>query len=104
MYVIVAISQVKPEYRQALIDAITEDAAASVKNEPGCLRFDVIQDAQDPNRIGWYEVYKNEAAFDAHRATPHLAKFRATLKDDWFVTPRTVIRGANLFPSDKEWK
>jgi autoinducer 2-degrading protein len=38
----------------------------AVVDEPGCLRFDVIQDANDANRIWFYEVYKDEAAFQAH--------------------------------------
>ena len=52
------------------------DAQGSVQNEPGCLRFDVIQDSADPNRIWLYEVYVDQAAFKAHLQTPHFIKWR----------------------------
>ena len=43
-----------------------EDATGAVNNEPGCLRFDVIQDGADANRIWLYEVYVGEADFNVH--------------------------------------
>jgi hypothetical protein len=32
------------------------------KDEPGCLRFDVVADRDDPQRFYFYEVYRDEAA------------------------------------------
>ena len=52
-----------------------ENAQRSVNDEPGCLKFDVVQDANDEDRIWLYEVYKDEAAFQAHTQTPHFIKF-----------------------------
>jgi len=62
MYVIIAPIQVQEGHKGAFLEAVVEDARSSVNHEPGCLRFDVIQDANDPNRIWLYEVYKDEAA------------------------------------------
>ena len=45
MYVIIAPIQIKAGFKEQFIAAVTEDARSSVANEPGCLRFDVIQDA-----------------------------------------------------------
>ena len=56
------------------------DAKGSVNDEPGCLRFDVIQDAGDPNRIWLYEVYVDEAAFQEHLKAPHFIKWRDTVE------------------------
>jgi quinol monooxygenase YgiN len=39
--------------------------------EPGCLEFTAVQDADDPTRFALYERYVDEAAFDAHRQTEH---------------------------------
>ena len=36
------------------------NAQAAANTEPGCLRFDVIQDAGDANRVWVYEVYVDE--------------------------------------------
>ena len=56
--------------------AITENAARSVADEPGCLHFDVGQDLADDHRFTFYEVYLDRAALDAHRAAPHFAAWR----------------------------
>ena len=63
MFVIIAPIQIKEGHREAFIESMLDDARGSVENEPGCLRFDVIQDGADPNRIWLYEVYVDEAAF-----------------------------------------
>ena len=104
MYVIVATLHAKPQFRDALLQAVLDDAKGSLQNEPGCLRFDVVHDEQNPNRIFLYEVYKDKAAFDVHAQSPHMVKFRNTVKDDWFETPRSAARCMSLFPSDKDWR
>jgi quinol monooxygenase YgiN len=65
----------------------------------------VIQDANDANRIWLYEVYKDEAAFQAHLQAPHLLKFRETTKD-WRVEGlQGAGRGSsNIWPPDSAWK
>ena len=76
MYIIVAPIQIKEAFKDQYIKGMRENAQRSVNDEPGCLRFDVVQDANDENRIWLYEVYKDEAAFQAHTQTPHFTKFR----------------------------
>lgn len=105
MYVIIAPIQIKEGYKDQFIEAMLGDARGSVNDEPGCLRFDVIQDAGDPNRIWLYEVYKDEAAFQAHQQMPHYTKWRDTVKD-WRVEGiQGATRGShNIWPPDEEWK
>jgi autoinducer 2-degrading protein len=66
-----------PAEREKYLAAITENGMAAVK-EPGCRRFDILSLASDPNHFLLYEVYDNEAAFQAHRATDHFKKYAAT--------------------------
>ena len=54
--------QVKPEHVKEFLEVVRYDAEHSEKDEPGCLRFDLIQDRDDPNRFYFYEVYRDEAA------------------------------------------
>ena len=104
MYVIIAPIQVQEGHKEAFLEAVVEDARSSVNHEPGCLRFDVIQDANDPNRIWLYEVYKDEAAFQAHLQAPHLIKFRETTQAWRAAGPQGAGRGSsNVWPSDDEW-
>ena len=58
MYMIVAPIQIKAGYRDPFIEEMLKDAKGSVDNEPGCLRFEVIQDGKDPNRIWLVERRK----------------------------------------------
>ena len=52
-----------------------ENASESIK-EPGCRRFDVLYLDSDPYHVFLVEVYDNEAAFKAHRASEHFEKCR----------------------------
>ena len=81
MYVIIAPIQIKEGFIDQFKEEIILDAKGSVNDEPGCLRFDVIQDAEDPNRIWLYEVYVDEDAFQAHTETPHFARWRDATAD-----------------------
>ena len=63
--------------RERFLKAIEVDALGSEQDEPGCMRFNVLQDEQDQNVYYYYEVYRDEAALEAHRAAPHSAVWRA---------------------------
>jgi quinol monooxygenase YgiN len=60
-----------PGHLEAFLDAARLDAQGSVDNEPGCRRFDILQDPAAPHRVCFYEVYDDEAAFLRHREMPH---------------------------------
>jgi autoinducer 2-degrading protein len=77
MFTLVVDLNVKPEMRERFPAAIEENAAASLRDEPGCLRFDVVEDNDDPNHFLLYEVHADESAFQAHRAAPHSPRWRA---------------------------
>ena len=105
MYVIIAPIQVKEGFIDEFVKEIIDDAKGSVNDEPGCLRFDVIQDAGDPNRVWLYEVYKDEEAFQAHTQAPHFIKWRDATADMREQGIQGAGRGsANIWPPDGEWK
>jgi autoinducer 2-degrading protein len=89
--------RIKPTLRQRFLDAIEVDALGSEGDEPGCLRFNVLQDAEDPNVYYFYEVYTGAAALEAHRATPHYAVWRAVA--DTLDGPTEAIRCQPVFPA-----
>jgi len=96
MLVVCVYVHVKPEFRQQFIEATLENARNTVQ-EPGALRFDVIQQIDDPNRFILYEVYKDEAGAAAHKETAHYAKWRDTVAD-WMAEPRKGVKHNSLFP------
>ena len=56
--------------------AILANADGARTREPGCLRFDVSQKEDDPTQWLFYEVYKDSAAFETHRASAHFASYQ----------------------------
>jgi autoinducer 2-degrading protein len=89
--------RVKPEQRERFLKAIEVDALGSERDEPGCMRFNVLQDAQDQNVYYFYEVYRDEAALEAHRAAPHYAVWRAAA--DTLDGAPEAIRCQTVFPA-----
>ncbi len=98
MYVTLVHVHVKPERVADFIEAMRRNHEASVK-EPGNLRFDVLQLAEDPARFAIYEAYRDEAGAKAHKDTPHYAAWRA-VAEDMMAEPRSGVRYAGLFPAD----
>ncbi|MEM9104842.1 MAG: putative quinol monooxygenase [Pseudomonadota bacterium] len=94
MFAVTVTFSVKPGQRDAFMQAILANAAASRETESGCHQFDVCTDADRPDEVFLYELYEDSAAFDAHLQTGHFATF-AELEDDLIVdktikTYRTV--------------
>ena len=106
MYVIIAQFQIKQGFKERFVEAMIADAVGSVNDEPGCLGFDIIQDAEEPNRVWLYEVYKDAAAFEEHKRTPHFLKCIETTKNLIEEPPRLVAgSGAySIWPPDEEWR
>ena len=70
------------------------DAKGSVNNEPGCLRFDVIQEGADPNRIWLYEVYVDEAGPPRITRSAGARPAAPPVLDG--IAPRYVVRRASV--------
>jgi len=89
--------RIKANERERFLHAIEADALGSERDEPGCLRFNVLQDQQDPNVYCFFEVYRDEAALEAHRAAPHYAVWRAAA--DTLDGPVEATRCHTVFPA-----
>ena len=89
--------RIKPEKRDEFLKAIEVDAIGSERDEAGCLCFNVLQDRQDANVYYFMEVYRDEAALEAHRAAPHYAVWRAAA-DTLDGTPEAT-RCDTVFPA-----
>ena len=79
-YALMVTVSVKEERRAEFLEVLAADAAGT-RAEPENLRFDLLQDEEDPLKFYFYSVYKSAAGLDAHRETPHYkawADFRAS--------------------------
>lgn len=97
MYAIFVSVKIKPDKLDQFLEVIEDDSICSVRDEPGCLRFDVLQDTTDPLQYYFYEVYVDEAGFQAHTQTPHLARWRAA-SAECVESQAPTIRTNTVFP------
>lgn len=93
--------RVKPESIDAFRQATLVNARASVK-EPGIARFDILQQADDPTRFVFIEVYRSVEASAAHKETAHYAAWRDTVAP-MMAEPRSNVKYTNVFPGDEGW-
>ncbi|MEO0701909.1 MAG: putative quinol monooxygenase [Pseudomonadota bacterium] len=91
MFVLVVEITVKPGALDQFLTLMFANARASRSDEPGCHQFDVAQDRDDPHQILLYEVYDNEAAFQAHKATTHYHTF------DSAAAPLMAAKSARVY-------
>ena len=107
MYVVISSSELKPEHKERFIKELVNVARISVGEEPGCLRLDVVQDGNNPNRIWVYEVFKDTATLDAHMQSPHYLKYRDATQGcrvEGGVTFQAGPGASSIWPTDEEWK
>ena len=100
MFVVCVHVHVKPEHREDFIRASIENGRDTVR-EPGNLRFDVIQRVDDPDRFVLYEVYRDQSGMEAHKETPHYARWRDAVAP-WMAAPREGVKHQSLFPESEE--
>ena len=80
MILIVLKIQIRPDRRAMWLERIGKYTAA-VREEPGCLSFDVYESVDSPNEFSIVEGFASKAAGDAHVQTDHFKDFLV-----WFPT------------------
>ncbi len=64
----------RPEDREEIATILRELTAAS-RAEPGCVSYIAHRVESDPDTIVIYEQYRDQAALDVHRTSPHFAMY-----------------------------
>ena len=93
--------RIHPDQRDRFLQGIETDALGSERDEPGCLRFNVLQDPADENVYYFYEVYEDEAALAAHARAPHYAAWKDVA--DTLDGPVEVTRLETVFPANADY-
>ena len=73
---LIATIEVAAGRRDQLLPLLRAHGARSLKDEPGTLQFDVLVPRDDETKLFLYEVYRDDAAFEAHRNAASIARFR----------------------------
>ena len=92
--VVVVSVEIEPARRAAFLAAMQIDVAGS-RLEPGCLRFDLLQDVSSENKYVFYEAYTDTAAHAAHKLEPHY-KVWADFKAEGGVVSQSAVKAAGV--------
>jgi len=94
---------VKEEHINDFIAATIENHNGTIE-EPGNLRFDVLQCKDAPSKFLLYEAFESEDAAAAHKKTDHYLKWRETVTD-WMAQPREGVPYNIIRPEDiSKWR
>jgi (4S)-4-hydroxy-5-phosphonooxypentane-2,3-dione isomerase len=92
MFALIVELRVKEDDRDRFLQAAKENAIASVRDEPDCLRFDLMEVEGDSSRFYFYEIYRDESGYLAHRETAHYARWRAAAAETLVAGGQIVTR------------
>ena len=73
-FALIASIEVAPGRRDEFLPLLRAHAARCLKDEPGTLQFDVLLPHDGGDKVMLYELYQDQAAFDAHSNGPSLAR------------------------------
>jgi (4S)-4-hydroxy-5-phosphonooxypentane-2,3-dione isomerase len=99
MYIVQVHVHVNPEQVDSFINVTIENAMSSTSNEPGIIRFDVMQFEEDPSRFELLEVYRTRDDSIKHKETSHYKRWRE-IAEPLMAEPRTRAVYRNIFPSE----
>jgi quinol monooxygenase YgiN len=57
------------------------DMVKATRAERGCVQYSFAFDVQDDHLLHIFEVFVDDAALAAHRASPHMARWRALMPE-----------------------
>ena len=100
MYVVSVTIQVTAPDVEAFIEA-SLDNARNTRQEPGNVRFDVLQAEDEPTRFLLYECYQSKEDFTKHQQTEHYLRWREAVAD-WMAQPRRGVKHNSIFFGDGE--
>lgn len=75
MFAVTVTITTHPEKTKEFRPLMLKNAQLSLRQEQGCLQFDVATAPSRPNEFFLYELYTDAAAFDAHLASAHFLDF-----------------------------
>lgn len=92
---------VKPESVAAFTTATLVNARESI-TEPGVVRFDLVQQDDDPARFLLIEIYRTPADLASHKESSHYATWRDTVAT-MMAEPRQSVKYHAVFPAASDW-
>ena len=92
---------VLPAWVEEFREATIANARRSLE-EPGVVRFDVLQPEDRPNHFVLVEVFRTNSDSAAHKETDHYRIWRDAV-EPMMAEPRSSLRYTNVFPHAEGW-
>jgi quinol monooxygenase YgiN len=93
-FAIIATLDIAPGRREHILPMLMAHRDRCLKDEPGTLHFEILIPREEDSKVVLYEVYRDDAAFEAHRKGPSIAQWRkeaAGMLGDLHVTRCTPV-------------
>ena len=87
----------------AAFEAATRENARHSTQEPGVVRFDVLQQEDDPTAFLLVEIYRTPEDPARHKETTHYAAWRDAVAA-MMAEPRRSVKYEALFPDAAQWE
>ena len=81
--------EIDPAQLESYKAVVKEEMEISVRVEPGVLAIYAVAEKGKPTMIRFFEMYADEAAYNAHRESPHFRKYVEATKD--MIVSRKLI-------------
>ena len=102
MLIVHVFVHVKADSVDAFIAATLENARNSIQ-EPGIMRFDVVQQDDDKTQFLLIEIYRDAEAPARHKETAHYATWRDTVAS-MMAEDRWSVKYHEVFPAPAGWE
>lgn len=90
-YAVVASWTVEPSAMDTVVEAL-RTARVETRQDPDCIHYEIHVSLEEPDRVLVYEVYKDEAAFQAHLRGNTVRRLSETLRGNIGQITRSPYR------------
>jgi (4S)-4-hydroxy-5-phosphonooxypentane-2,3-dione isomerase len=73
--VVLAVTWMAKIGQEAEVAGVLSKLTEESRKEPGCVTYQVHRHKTEPRRFFIYEQYKDDAALEAHRGSPHFLQY-----------------------------
>ena len=81
--------QIRQDQLSAFTASVREEMEAALRVEPGVFAIYAAADRNDPANMVFFEMYRDENAYQIHRDTPHFQKYFNTTRD--MISKRVLL-------------
>jgi len=82
--------------------ALSRENIRETLKESGVVRFDLLQQKDDPDRFTLFEVYRNSEDHAVHKMTPHYHAWNRAA-EPLLAEPRSRTIYSSVFPEESSW-